>query len=422
MPPARHRLDVIDGLRGIAILVVVAYHAWLVLGQRLEVQVAGVTLSLQFIAVTGFLGVDLFFFLSGFCLFYPYARRRFEGGRELTLRYFASRRALKIVPSYLLALTVFALLYHDKFASWGDDAGHYAAHLLFIHPWFATTFDSISGPFWTLGIEVQFYLLFPVIAASLRDRPVTTYLGIMTLATAYRLSLIATQHAGSFYAVNQLPAFIDIFVSGMAAAYVVVWLRTRFPEQVARQRLTAAAAAAVLCAVVAYALFEVAQSPVVQSTGAFFEWQSRYRPTFALVLIAIAVCSTLAAGGWQRLLANPLFLFFSAISYNLYLWHLEIFVWCRDLNLAPWLVNLISLACALAAASLTTYALEQPILTGEWRRLAARLTHAAVDAPCPFDFSEGAMVRGVPQRLAGAQPEVAEPHQALEDYAVHAIR
>jgi peptidoglycan/LPS O-acetylase OafA/YrhL len=422
MPLARHRLDVIDGLRGVAIVIVVCYHAWLILGQRLELQVAGVTLSLQFVAVTGFLGVDLFFFLSGFCLFYPYARRHLEGGRESTLGYFASRRALKIVPSYVLALTVFALVYHDKFGSWGNDATHYAAHLFFVHTWFASTFDSISGPFWTLGIEVQFYLIFPLIAGSLRTRPVTTFLGILVLATSYRLALIATAHADSFYAVNQLPAFIDIFVSGMAAAYIVVWARMRHPQVVAQQRTTAAAISAVLITAACYALFEVAQSPVMQSTGAFFEWQSRYRPTFAIVLIAIAVCSTLATENWQKVLANPFLLFFSAISYNLYLWHVEIFYWCHNLNLAPWLVNLISLACALAAATLTTYALEQPILTGGWRKFCARLTHAAVDAPCPLDLGEGSMVGGVSHALARPQPEVAEAREAFEDYAVHAVR
>jgi peptidoglycan/LPS O-acetylase OafA/YrhL len=363
---ASHRLDVIDGLRGIAILVVVFYHAWLVSGQRLELQLSGVTLSVQFLATTGFLGVDLFFFLSGFCLFYPYVRRHFEGRSPQPLLEYARRRALKIVPSYVVALTVLTLPFHDHFASWLAAAGHYVAHLLFIHPWFAATFDSISGPFWTLGIEVQFYLVFPLIAYLVRSWPIRGYLLILALAEAYRLALIATQHDASFYAVNQLPAFLDIFTGGMVAAYAVVWARNTIPD-LARYRIALTAVSLGAFAIAVAALVALASSPAMQSPDAFFEWQSRYRPAIALLLIVLATCSVLAAGHWQRILANPVLLYLSAISYNLYLWHLEILVWGHELNADPRIVVAVSVAASVAAASLFTYAFEQPILKGAWK-------------------------------------------------------
>jgi peptidoglycan/LPS O-acetylase OafA/YrhL len=363
---APHRLDVIDGLRGIAILIVVFYHAWLVTGQRFEVQVSGLTLGVQTFVMTGFLGVDLFFFLSGFCLFYPYARRHFEGRAPQPLVEYARRRALKIVPSYLVALTIFILPFHDHFTSWLAALGDYAAHLFFIHPLFESTFDSISGPLWTLGVEVQFYLIFPLIASVVRSNPIRAYLAVVVVAETYRLALIATGHDSVFFTVNQLPAFLDVFVGGMVAAYAVVWARANVPD-LDRYRLALTAGAVGAVAVAVWGLVELAQSPAMQSTAAFFEWQSRYRPAIAAILIVLAVCSVLAAGHWRRALANPIFLFLSAISYNLYLWHLEILVWGQQLNWDSRAVLAVSVAASIATATLITYALEQPILNGTWR-------------------------------------------------------
>lgn len=366
-----HRVEVVDGLRGIAILIVVLYHAWVVYGQPFAFTLAGITISLQSIAATGFLGVDLFFFLSGFCLFYPYARRHLEGRKPQTLREFVQRRALKIVPSYFLALTVFALPFHASFPSIGAALGNYAAHLLFIHPLFAPTFDSISGPFWTLGVEVQFYLCFPLIAWAIRLRPALAYFGIFALAETYRAVLIATGNSGEFYAVNQLPAFLDIFVGGMVAAYTVVWIRMRVPD-LPRYRPALTAIALGTCAVALVCLVRLAQSDAMQSTTAFFQWQSLYRPGIALTLFVLAVSSVLASDGWQRAVANPPLLFLSTISYNLYLWHLEIMVWGHEWNADPWLVICLSTAAAILTATLITFWLEQPILRGQWR-LPARI-------------------------------------------------
>jgi peptidoglycan/LPS O-acetylase OafA/YrhL len=363
--PDHQRVDVIDGLRGMAILAVICYHTWLVSGQEFSFAFSGFTFSLQFIAATGFLGVDLFFFLSGFCLFYPCARRHFDGRAPQPLREFVHRRALKIVPSYLIALTVFALPFHDHFSSWFVAVGQYAAHLFFVHPFFAPTFDSISGPFWTLGIEVQFYLLFPIIAWVVRSWPIRGYIGILLIAEAYRGTLIATQHANQFFPVNQLPAFLDIFTGGMVAAYAVVWARNNVDVARYRKVLTAVAAAAFAGAT--YGLVLLAASPALQSPDTFFEWQSRYRPAIALILIVIAVSSVLATQAWQRALANPLLLFFSTISYNLYLWHLEIFVWIHQWNAPEPLVLAVSLTAAILTATLITYAFELPILRGDWR-------------------------------------------------------
>src|SRR6516225_6476122 len=107
--PGVSHVAVLDGLRGIAIAGVVWYHAWLVSKIPSSVSIGPYTVDLQPLAQAGFMGVDPFFFVSGFCLFYPYARHLFEGKPLPTIADFAVRRAEKILPSYAIALAVFAI-------------------------------------------------------------------------------------------------------------------------------------------------------------------------------------------------------------------------------------------------------------------------------------------------------------------------
>src|SRR5579859_7805094 len=130
---AADHVGTFDGLRGLAILAVVWYHLWLV---------TGVQPSL--IAQTGFMGVDLFFFVSGFCLFHPYANTLFDGRAPQPLAAFVERRLEKILPSYFVALAVVAAAHATWFGSGADLGWNVVAHALFIHPLWWNTFGSIS--------------------------------------------------------------------------------------------------------------------------------------------------------------------------------------------------------------------------------------------------------------------------------------
>ena len=156
MEPGREpngRIAYIDGLRAVAVLLVLAHH---VARHAPHAPAVFPFLSVQHALLDGAHGVDLFFVLSGFCLSYPFLQRLRTSGAGLfdLPRYFA-KRAIRIVPPYYGAIAIFtaaALLSHQ--------AVHpldVAKQALFVD--WRTNF--INGSFWTLAVEFRWYFLFP---------------------------------------------------------------------------------------------------------------------------------------------------------------------------------------------------------------------------------------------------------------------
>jgi peptidoglycan/LPS O-acetylase OafA/YrhL len=357
--PARDRLDILDGLRGVAILLVLWYHVWLVSGQDFG--------PLDFIAKSGFLGVDLFFFISGFCLFYPYARAKLEGRAEPTTRRFFERRFLKIVPSYLIVLAVFVTMYRPQ-----DAALQIATHLAFVHPFSTYTFGAISGPLWTIGIEVQFYLLFPLIVKWFRRSPLLGYAALFAVSESYRAALTASGNGTSFLLINQLPAFFDVFGAGMFAAYALVALRKRPLPSAGTMTAASVAAFAAGLAGLGFASHAFTTLSADEAHG----WMNAYRFAIGPLCIAIAVTTFFSADRWRSIVGTRVLVFLSAISYNVYLWHLEIVVWVHNAGLPAVWTLVAAVPIAVGVAALITFAVERPILEGTLPATFARLTAA----------------------------------------------
>jgi peptidoglycan/LPS O-acetylase OafA/YrhL len=370
-PPSDARLGVLDGLRGIAILMVLWYHVWQLSWLSTSVTVLGRHLDAQFIPETGFLGVELFFFISGFVLFYPYARHVFEGKRLQTAGQFAYRRFIKIVPSYLIVLIVLVPIVAHDFGSAANTAWQVFTHALFIHTWFYDTMSSINGVLWSLGIEVQFYVIFLLLALAFRKWPLWTFLGMLTTALIYRHLLEACCIA-DYTKMNQLPAYIDLFAAGMMAAYLFVFLKVKVAN-VERYALGFTGVALAMAAVfyfMQHNLFEVRY----QDQG-FEIWKADNRTYLGLVFLAFTVASLLAAGWWRAVLANKILFFFSIISYNLYLWHAAIARYLFEHRIpAPltpdphndpywaWLYTFTAVLAGVIVATAITYLFERPLL------------------------------------------------------------
>ncbi len=158
------RLPALDGLRGLAVLAVFLYHAAFFSG------LSGVTLAdraVLAIALRGWLGVDLFFVLSGFLITGILLQTRDE---PHALGHFYLRRIQRIVPAYFAALAiqlvVLALLGRAHTARAGWTATWFTNILLAREGWSALA--PTMQHYWSLAVEEQFYLLWPLLAITMK--------------------------------------------------------------------------------------------------------------------------------------------------------------------------------------------------------------------------------------------------------------
>ena len=187
--PTGERVPVLDGIRGIAILLVMMFHFWAVGTARLSYPLERAYSS---IAGMGWIGVDLFFVLSGFLI----TGILFDLRRNPDyFRIFYGRRIVRIFPLYYAALTVFFLvvpmllthLHHQRaFDVETGTAGKLLAWTYLLN-WYEGLkgFQIIPHPlqhFWSLAIEEQFYLVWPFLVLKLaRRRLIQVCFGLMAL-------------------------------------------------------------------------------------------------------------------------------------------------------------------------------------------------------------------------------------------------
>lgn len=160
----KSNIAALDGVRGLACLIVVAYHITLVTTQDLPLWNPSKMPSIvSALAFSGDTGVNLFFILSGFLLFLPYARAMLFEQTWPSIRNFYIRRALRILPAYYVSLFLMILLFRPEFMQ-PKRLGDLFMFLILFMDSSPTAFKAINGPFWTLAVEWQFYLLLPLLA------------------------------------------------------------------------------------------------------------------------------------------------------------------------------------------------------------------------------------------------------------------
>ena len=158
------RLQSIDALRGVAALGVVLYHAVIqspnaVPGNLFRWPVRLLQLGSSF----GYVGVFLFFVISGFCIHLQWAKSRANGqSQSIEFGSFWRRRIRRLYPPYLIAFALFLLM---AALSVGINVTYFfvydvVMHLLMLHNLDPKACYSINGVFWTLAIEEQLYLAY----------------------------------------------------------------------------------------------------------------------------------------------------------------------------------------------------------------------------------------------------------------------
>jgi peptidoglycan/LPS O-acetylase OafA/YrhL len=223
------RLEYIDGLRALAALWVALHHAieTSVPATMLKVAVVGPVVATLFF---GQFPVMVFLMLSGFCLYYPCVRKNPARPEFSNWRTFIRRRWTRIAPPYLwagafcLPLVAFPALNVGK---WFDvstlDPGVITSHLLLFHNLIPTHAMKIDYPMWSIGLEWQLYLLFPLMVwAFRRTGAVVTLAVTLFIAAAIRvtyhqlpLPIGAVLRDGPF-------SYLEIFAVGMLAAALAI--------------------------------------------------------------------------------------------------------------------------------------------------------------------------------------------------------
>ncbi|MBR5152214.1 MAG: acyltransferase [Clostridia bacterium] len=372
-------LPVLDGVRALSLILIWVFHVWQQSWVFWIIRGAdGQTiLNLDLFQRCGYIAIDVFFVLSGFCLFYPLARSMFGDGKPTDWIAFYKKRARKILPSYLFLLLVIFLVkdlgYVNEYTA-ENGFKQFLSSLTFTSTADAMTHGGLVSTSWTLCIEVQFYLLFPAIAWLFKKRPVLSCLGIGVLSVLLRL-----------WAVTHLPMstvtqgivffYLDLFAYGMLAAYFVVWAQKRLSRaDVLKLPMTLIA---VVCLYLIYQYMKWMNGAQIPDMDAATVHRFIYRPLLNLPIALFLFASCFSYGFWQKgIWGNRVAAFLSTISYNFYLWHQNIHIYFKRhpvpiLYTAEEAANhahqpmiwfsLFTLAVSLLISIAVTYLLERPM-------------------------------------------------------------
>jgi peptidoglycan/LPS O-acetylase OafA/YrhL len=224
--PGRRLIPQIDGLRFVAIAVVFYYH----IGHRLVLAGAGVgraSRPLYFLMHTGTYGVELFFVISGFVLALPFIRARLADGKVVSLRAYYLRRVTRLEPPYIVFLTAaFVVDVLFGMASGESLLRHLLAGLVYQHNLLYGRLNPVLDVAWSLEVEVQFYVLTPLLLRALLLRPRGARRGLL-VALIVASALIRVQVPAWRYYASVLGHLHEFFAGYLLAdLYVVDWRET----------------------------------------------------------------------------------------------------------------------------------------------------------------------------------------------------
>lgn len=334
-PSAKH-IPELNGLRVLLVFIVSWYHIW---QQSWWTPHIGRT-SLDFLVRAGYVPVDGTILLSGFLLFLPHARSMLLGEKIPDTREFYQKRIMRIVPSYvfvtLLMLFAVAIPYDLYYGDLGAMLKDVLMHLTFTQTFdFATYIATPIGvASWTVAIEMQAYLIFPLLARWARKNPLGTLSSMAAIALLFR-SFVVFWMKDYNMVVNQLINFLDVYAMGMGASILYVKLTTLYPA-VDKRRFIWQGAATVAIVLAFWGLTELLRDQAGSSGQAAIQaGQMIRRPLFASLLAVLTLALPFAVLPLRFLFGNKLMGFLAAISMNYYLMHQNIAVHLKRIQFPP---------------------------------------------------------------------------------------
>lgn len=333
----------IDGLRAVAVLAVVAFHAF-------PARVKG-----------GFVGVDVFFVISGY-LISKILVTDLDRGR-FSIAAFYSRRVRRIFPALGVVLGACMLagwlvLLPTEYEQLGKHVAAGAGFVSNLVLWSeAGYFDSSAATkpllhLWSLGIEEQFYIVWPLLLWLARKRGMAAVLlGLTAMSFVVSLLVLRVNPVAAFY--NPLTRFWELLI-GALLAYVTLrtpaWLfdERRGAREVASLTGAVLIAAAVVC---------------LDADQPFPGWRALL-PTVGAYLV---IASGPHAAFNRYVLSQRLLVWVGLISFPLYLWHWPLLAFVRIIEAGPPLAKprIIAVAASFVLAGLTYRLVERPLRFGK---------------------------------------------------------
>lgn len=373
--PSSKYVAVADGLRAIFIFIISWYHIWQQSWLQPTLHIGSFTLDVYPLVRTGYMWVDGMLLLSGFLTFLPYARAMIARKPLPNTAAFYKKRVARILPAYLfcILLILFAdalpnAMYSEPKYMWQD----LLSHLTFTHTFFPFTYFSthLNVVLWTLAVEVQFYLIFPLLAKAFTKHPAATWLGMVSAAWLYRSYVTLFVTSNNIW-INQLIAFMDIYALGFLGAWMYVQLTRSIKPNAAVQILMTA-----VCGIILFLLWQlVLRQNYTSGYEALRAMQMRNRFALGALLTMLILCATYAIDAVRWLLSNRVMRFLSGISFQFYVWHQYLAVLLRRLNIPysasavpnqdgeilwQWKYTLLAFAVAFVAATAVTHLIERP--------------------------------------------------------------
>lgn len=157
----------IDGLRFMAILPVLIQHFTerFERNTTIDFNTQSSDQLLSFLASRGFLGVYIFFVISGFVLALPFAAHKFQQKKKVQISSYFWRRLTRLEPPYIIWMTLFFLIFvFYKHMPFMEYLPHYLANITYTHALIYNQWSPFNPPTWTLEIEIQFYILAPFLS------------------------------------------------------------------------------------------------------------------------------------------------------------------------------------------------------------------------------------------------------------------
>ena len=353
--------DALTGLRGIAALWVLVFHLW----QRTGAPLLKLgPLDFTPLAAHGYLGVDLFFVLSGYLIGGPWVAARL-GGAKVAFGAFWKRRFLRVFPAYWAQWAVLALL-----ATLGPGGFPMGAKDAVLSATLTSNLidnaTALNAVWWSLPVEWDFYLVAPLVALVFgARRALPRGLVLIVLACVGFRVLVwwmvfdqGLEWLTLYRWVIQLPGRLDQFALGMLVAHAL--MRGRGGSE-PRLVLAGALATLVLVWLLPRATYVV--------NGALAPWLFFQFTVFGCAFAALVGAAAMSRSAPVRaLLANRPLVFLGTISYSLYLWHYPVLDWlsrharASGSDTASWRWAALAVVASVVVSTLSYVLVERPFL------------------------------------------------------------